>query len=361
MGVPERKFMERAIQAARMCKGNPDDPLVGAVAVLHGKEVGIAYRGQFEAGEHAEYTLLEKHLANLPLVGATIYTTLEPCTNRNPGKIPCVDRLIERKVGRVVIGLLDPNSIIRGDGHLKLRKAGISVGKFPNELMSELEELNCHFIQAMEVNAVNQTCKDILNLAQRSGTPRQRDASAHVLKGCLKNLRRIHEGQIAIPGLEAGYFARLIEAIDSTSSTEYVKAFIRLIAFDPSELAGKTWFEQFYEELDARVRKGKLEIEYIFLVRGPSPEGPAEKFISRYKRFAKKISIVCQSDPRSSPEIIRPSVVVLEKQEIAFTHDRGDSSALIEATEWVSPESFKRLSGQIAAIELISSVFFRKK
>jgi diaminohydroxyphosphoribosylaminopyrimidine deaminase/5-amino-6-(5-phosphoribosylamino)uracil reductase len=59
-------------------------------------------------------------------VGATAYVTLEPCSHfgRTP---PCCNALIEAKVAKVVIALLDPNPLVAGTGVAMLRKAGIEV------------------------------------------------------------------------------------------------------------------------------------------------------------------------------------------------------------------------------------------
>src|SRR5690348_7324526 len=111
-------YIRMAIEAAKNCK--PEDgrvhPRVGVVVVKDGELVEVAFRGEKEPGQHAEFTALEIKLPDQSLAGATVFTTLEPCTTRNHPKVPCAERLIERKVSRVVIGMLDPNPAISGRG-----------------------------------------------------------------------------------------------------------------------------------------------------------------------------------------------------------------------------------------------------
>lgn len=144
-----RKFMERAVEEARKSQTEDDrvHPKVGVVIVKDGEELAVAYRGELKEGDHAEYTALEKKLTDVEIAGATVYTTLEPCTSRKHPKLPCAVRLMERKVKRVVIGMLDPNPKISGKGVRKLREASIAVDFFPTDLMSKIEEMNREFIR----------------------------------------------------------------------------------------------------------------------------------------------------------------------------------------------------------------------
>src|SRR5207247_399724 len=81
-GGDECIFMEMAIEEARQSVGEYGraHPKVGAVIVKGGKVLATARRGELEKGEHAEYTALERKLPTDIVAGATIYTTLEPCT-----------------------------------------------------------------------------------------------------------------------------------------------------------------------------------------------------------------------------------------------------------------------------------------
>lgn len=146
----DRQYVELAFQEAKKSK-NEDGrthPKVGAVVVKAGAILATAYRGETGLGDHAEFGALEKKLGQEVLSGATVYTTLEPCTTRQHPKVGCAQRLLERGVRRVVIGMHDPNPIISGKGFLLLRTAKIVIELFPDDLMGGIEEINRDFMRA---------------------------------------------------------------------------------------------------------------------------------------------------------------------------------------------------------------------
>jgi pyrimidine deaminase RibD-like protein len=159
----DRRFALMAIEEAR--KSIPEDdrphPKVGAVVVKNGVVVSKAHRGENpKPKSHAEYIALEEKLSDDLVAGATVYTTLEPCTTRNHPKIPCAQRLVERKVARVVIGMLDPNPEIRGLGEQLLSEAGIETQLFPKELKDQVAEINREFMRAQKQRLTTQKASE---------------------------------------------------------------------------------------------------------------------------------------------------------------------------------------------------------
>ena len=72
-------------------KSVPEDerphPKVGAVVVKNGLVLSKAHRGEV-LKSHAEYIALDDKLSDDVVAGATVHTTLEPCTTQDPSKDP---------------------------------------------------------------------------------------------------------------------------------------------------------------------------------------------------------------------------------------------------------------------------------
>ena len=118
-------FMDRALLLAERGRGRTSpNPLVGAVVVSSdGVVVGQGYhRGLGEA--HAEVVALDE--AGRHARGATLYCTLEPCCHLGRTG-PCVARIIQAGVSRVVAAVEDPNPLVRGKGFAQLRAHGVVV------------------------------------------------------------------------------------------------------------------------------------------------------------------------------------------------------------------------------------------
>ena len=134
--MDDEAMMRRALRNAAAVRATTSPrPWVGAVVVTADGEV---FDGATETapGRHAEVVALDAAGAAR---GATVFSTLEPCSHVNVTG-PCADALVEAEVGRVVVGIEDPDSRVRGTGIARLREAGIevTVGVRADEVTAQL-------------------------------------------------------------------------------------------------------------------------------------------------------------------------------------------------------------------------------
>lgn len=118
------RWMEAALAMARRSLGRTwPNPSVGCVIV---GENGVVGRGATQPGgrPHAERMALTA--AGEAARGATVYVTLEPCSHYGVTS-PCANALLEAGVARVVSALEDPDPRVAGQGHARLRAAGVDV------------------------------------------------------------------------------------------------------------------------------------------------------------------------------------------------------------------------------------------
>jgi diaminohydroxyphosphoribosylaminopyrimidine deaminase / 5-amino-6-(5-phosphoribosylamino)uracil reductase len=120
----DRRFMQLALTLGRRGLGRTwPNPSVGAVVVRDGVIVGRGWT-QPAGRPHAEPVALER--AGEAAQGATLYVTLEPCSHVGKSP-PCADAVIAAGVKRVVSAAEDPNPEVAGQGHARLRAAGVTV------------------------------------------------------------------------------------------------------------------------------------------------------------------------------------------------------------------------------------------
>jgi len=146
--MDDEQWMRKVLRLADKGRGRTSpNPMVGAILVKNGKVVGEGYHAR--AGEdHAEIIALQR--ARERARGATLYINLEPCTHY--GKTPpCAPQVIKAGVKSVVIGMEDPNPLVRGKGIETLKKAGLNVhaGILERECQRSNEAF-CKYITAKE-------------------------------------------------------------------------------------------------------------------------------------------------------------------------------------------------------------------
>jgi len=140
--LTDESYIKLSIELAKkgMGKVSPN-PLVGCVIIKDERIIGAGYHEKF-GGNHAEVNAINSARENLE--GASLYINLEPCSHQ--GKTPpCVDKIIEKKIKRVVVGTLDMNPMISGAGVKKLKAAGVEVKV--GLLEKECVELNKFFFK----------------------------------------------------------------------------------------------------------------------------------------------------------------------------------------------------------------------
>ena len=138
----DEKYIRRCIELSKNGLGTTyPNPLVGSVIVYNNKIIGEGWHKK--SGEpHAEVNAINSVKDKSLLKKSTIYVSLEPCSHF--GKTPpCCDLIIENEIPNVIIGTVDPNIKVAGNGIKKLIEAGknVTVGVLETECM----ELNKRF------------------------------------------------------------------------------------------------------------------------------------------------------------------------------------------------------------------------
>lgn len=147
----EEKYIHRCLQLARLGEYYvAPNPMVGAVLVYHSSYgdviMGEGWHEQY-GGPHAEPNCIraaeQAHPEGIDYQSCTLYVNLEPCSHY--GKTPpCAELIIRKGIGRVVVGMLDPNPQVAGRGVKMMQDAGIEV--VVGVLEEECLRLNKRFV-----------------------------------------------------------------------------------------------------------------------------------------------------------------------------------------------------------------------
>ncbi len=151
-----KELMEMAFQESLLSIHEHDhkpDPLVGAIlTTADGKILATAHRGELRIGEHCEYTLIERKLKMENLNGCHLYVTLEPCIDkvRTKPKRGCATHIFKARLGKVFIGIRDPDIDIENEGANELIAKGIQVEDFHSDISDKIRESLAEFIKYKE-------------------------------------------------------------------------------------------------------------------------------------------------------------------------------------------------------------------
>jgi diaminohydroxyphosphoribosylaminopyrimidine deaminase / 5-amino-6-(5-phosphoribosylamino)uracil reductase len=131
----DRRWLTRAIELSKRCPPVDRAYSVGAVIVgADGEELAYGYSRETDPVVHAEESALAKLAgSDLDLRGATLYSTLEPCSLRASRPRTCSQLILEAGVGRVVLAWREPSLFVAdAQGVELLTAAGVTVLELPD-------------------------------------------------------------------------------------------------------------------------------------------------------------------------------------------------------------------------------------
>jgi diaminohydroxyphosphoribosylaminopyrimidine deaminase / 5-amino-6-(5-phosphoribosylamino)uracil reductase len=134
MSGEDERWMRLAVELAWQCPPSRTAYSVGAVIVgADGAELSRGFSRENDPLVHAEESALGKLAPGEPrLAGATIYSTLEPCSQRRSRPRTCTQLIIASGIGRVVIAWREPSLFVADcQGYELLEQAGLDVTELP--------------------------------------------------------------------------------------------------------------------------------------------------------------------------------------------------------------------------------------
>jgi diaminohydroxyphosphoribosylaminopyrimidine deaminase/5-amino-6-(5-phosphoribosylamino)uracil reductase len=142
--------MLRAIELSRRCPPSDTAFSVGVIVVgADGTELASGHSRETDPADHAEEAALAKIAPDDPrLAGATLYSTLEPCSRRASRPVPCAQLLAGSGIRRVVIAWREPSLLVEDCvGVELLTAAGVTVVELPG-LADAVSEINAHLMKS---------------------------------------------------------------------------------------------------------------------------------------------------------------------------------------------------------------------
>ena len=137
-------YLKEAIEQSRHCIPTDSAYCVGAVVVMPSGRTYTGYTHETDSVNHAEEEAIAKALAaGESLRGATIYSSMEPCSTRKSKPESCTALILRHGFSKVVFALKEPPCFMECHGEELLRKAGVEVVVIP-ELAAEAAEVNRH-------------------------------------------------------------------------------------------------------------------------------------------------------------------------------------------------------------------------
>lgn len=142
----DRRWMEVAIELAQLCPPKESAYSVGAVIVdERGNDISRGFSRETDEHVHAEESALAKLADDDPrLKSATIYSTLEPCSERKSRPLSCTRLILNAGIPRVVMAWREPSLFVADcQGYELLTSAGVTAVELP-EFAEQAKAVNSH-------------------------------------------------------------------------------------------------------------------------------------------------------------------------------------------------------------------------
>jgi diaminohydroxyphosphoribosylaminopyrimidine deaminase/5-amino-6-(5-phosphoribosylamino)uracil reductase len=142
--MTDRDWLAYAVGLSHRCPQAGTAYSVGAVIVRDGRVLADGHSRELDASTHAEEAALQK-LGTAPagLAGATLYSSLEPCSRRASRPLSCTGLILGAGIRRVVYALREPPLFVECVGAALLAEAGVEVIEV-RELAGEVAAINAH-------------------------------------------------------------------------------------------------------------------------------------------------------------------------------------------------------------------------
>ncbi|AOS63442.1 cytidine/deoxycytidylate deaminase family protein [Actinoalloteichus hymeniacidonis] len=143
----DHRLLLRAIALADRCPPSTHAFSVGAIiADASGEVIATGYSRATDPHDHAEEVALAGLSATDPrLVGATIYSSLEPCSTRASRPRSCTSLILDTPISRVVFAWREPALFVDCQGAELLRGADREVVELP-EFAPQARRPNAHLV-----------------------------------------------------------------------------------------------------------------------------------------------------------------------------------------------------------------------
>lgn len=137
-------YLRQAIALSRRCTPCATSYRVGAVIVTRSGDRFTGYTHETSPTHHAEQeAILKATAAGADLHGASIYSSMEPCSTRSSEPESCSELILRHGFSRTVFALYEPSCFVCCEGAVRLRKGGVEVRVYP-QLAGEVRAINGH-------------------------------------------------------------------------------------------------------------------------------------------------------------------------------------------------------------------------